>query len=52
MFFQVSPLDFSRDNREEEVKANNTSREEDEAVDISNVSGVNKDMEDVKELKR
>lgn len=30
----------------------NTSREEDEAVDISHVSDVNKNMEDVKELKR
>lgn len=48
-------FDFSRDldhPSSPHPDPQNTSREEDEAVEIGDMSGINNDMEDVKELKR
>lgn len=45
-------FDFSRDIERPLEEPNNTSREEDEAVEIGDMSALDNGMEDVKELKR
>lgn len=45
-------FNFSCDIKEPQEERRRTSREEDEAIEINDLSGIEKGMEDVKELKR